>query len=76
MLPYTFASFCTIHHLNPEDYDPPPITFNAWLKEHQHLMYGDFVPELLYDSYVWQLEQQGLAIVGNSSYGIGIKKSC
>jgi len=52
-----------------------PYTFAAWIKKHydHNPINDDVAPELLYDGYVWSLQQLGYAVYGNCYDGITVK---
>ena len=52
-----------------------PYTFAEWQqKEYQNKWEGDIAPGLLYDGYVYSLEQLGYSVYGNCYDGITVKQ--
>jgi len=51
----------------------PPYTFSYWLDSRPNLLYGDFNPIILYDGYVWSLEQLGYKVYGSGYSPDGVK---
>ena len=51
-----------------------PYTFKEWQdKEYEGNWEGDIVPELLYDGYVFSLEQLGYEVYGDCYNGITVE---
>ena len=55
--------------------DTIPYTFSEWLTENYHDNVPDIAPELLFDGYVYSLEQLGYAVFGNCYDGITVKET-
>ena len=52
-----------------------PYTFEEWIARHYNGNWeGDIAPELLYDGYVYSLEQLGYIVYGNCYDGIVVSK--